>query len=47
MNNEVLDIEQWIHDWRRVHRPHHVLRAVAIPAVLLLGAWFAALIFGG
>lgn len=42
-----MDIEQWTHDWRRVQRPYHALRAVAFAAVLLVGAWFAALIFVG
>lgn len=47
MERNVPDIEQWTHEWRRVHQPHHALRAVAFSTALLLGVWFAALLFAG
>lgn len=46
LKNKTPNIEEWSRDWRRVQRPYHALRAVGFPVVLLLGAWFTALILG-
>jgi hypothetical protein len=41
----MIDIDTWVHEYRRKRRRYSVLRAVGYPTAVLLGAWFLALLW--